>query len=447
MGRQPEGFLYGTEYTSEDINRALQTENPWEIVPSRDQEGHGTFLAGVACGNEDAEREFSGVAPLAAISVVKCKQAKENLRAYYGISTDEACFMENDIMLGIRYLARIAYVTKRPMVVCLGVGTSMGSHYRGGPLGELLQNYGDLRGFIVVTAGGNEGNTSHHYHSERLPAQEDTEVELRVGEREQGFTTELWCDAPGLCSVALISPSGEYSGRTYPRIGEKREIRFLLENTTVNIEYLLVSFESGDECVRIRFHNPEVGIWRIRVFNETDLPSQFDMWLPIQNFLSQGTYFLRPDPDITLCEPSNNAQIITASYYNGANRSVVVDASRGYNRRGEIKPDIAAPGVQIYGPLPRQGDFFPQDEEERFASARYGYRSGSSTAAAVTAGAGILMAEWGLLKGNDPNLDSVGVQKYLIRGANRTGRSFPNREWGYGTLDLYGVFEGLRPKL
>ena len=446
VGRLPEELLYGTEYTREDINLALQSENPWDIVPSRDTEGHGTFLAGVACGNENESLDFAGVAPLAGLVVVKCKQAKKNLRDFYRIGGDAPCFAESDIMLGIRYLARVAYRTRMPMVVCLGMGTNMGSHYRGGALGNIMQSFGDIRGFVMVTAGGNEGNASHHYRSETIAAREEVEVELRVDSQEEGFTTELWCGAPGLCSVALISPSGEYSGKTYARLGERQQINFLLENTAVNIEYLLVSFESGDECIRIRFQNPQEGIWRIRVFNETDLSVDFNMWLPTRDFIREGTYFIRPDPNITLCEPSNNPQLICVTDYNSADRSVVVDASRGFNRKGEIRPDFAAPGVSIFGPLPRLGNVYPSTEEERLETARYGYRSGSSAATAVAAGAAVLLLEWGAVKGNDITLDSVGVQKYLVRGANRTGRVFPNREWGFGTLDLYGVFENLRPR-
>lgn len=441
-GGLPEELSYGTEYGREAINRALQSANPYDIVPSRDTEGHGTFMAGVACGNEDAAQEFSGIAPLAELVVVKCKAAKRNIRDYYGIDPDVPCFMENDIMLGIRYLARIAYRRRKPMVVCIGMGTSLGSHYRGGALGQIAQSYGDLRGFVVVAAGGNEGNESHHYHQEQLAARGETEVELRVDPAETGFTTELWCKAPGLCSVALISPGGEFSGRIYARVGERQMIRFLLEKTVVYIDYLLVSFESGDECIRLRFFGPEEGIWRFRVYNETDIPAQFDMWLPIREFINDGTYFLRPDPNTTLCDPSNNLQIITVSYYDGANRSVAAQASRGFNVRGEIAPDIAAPGINIYGPAPEPGNVAAGPDRP----ARYVSRSGSSAAAAVTAGAAILLVEWGIVKGNDINMDTVGVQKYLIRGANRDGRRFPNEEWGYGTLDLYGAFEAIRPK-
>lgn len=446
-GRMPQEFGYGTEYTRDEINAALQAENPWEVLPSRDEDGHGTFLTGVACGNENDENGFSGIAPLAGIVVVKCKPAKQNLKDYYRIDTDAPCFMESDIMLGIRYLIRAAYYNKMPVIVCLAMGTNQGSHNLGGALGAALHRFGELRGIGIVTAGGNEANVSHHYHEALLEGRAETEVELRVASGEFGFTMELWCDAPSLCSLALVSPSGEYSGRTYARLGERQQINFRLDNTVVDIEYFLVSFESGDECIRVRFKNPVEGIWRIRIFNETDLPMNFDIWLPMRELIPEGTYFLRADPDITLCEPSNNPDLICATYYNGNGRSVVADSSRGYNRKGVIRPDIATVGENIFGPLPRLGKVYPKEEEERLETARYGFRSGSSEAAAVTAGASILLMEWGLLRGNEIGMNTLSLQKYLIRGANRTGRIFPNREWGYGTLDLYGSFEWFRPTL
>ena len=47
-GNNPEGFLYGSEYTQNQINQALQSDYPYDVVPSRDTVGHGTFLASVA---------------------------------------------------------------------------------------------------------------------------------------------------------------------------------------------------------------------------------------------------------------------------------------------------------------------------------------------------------------------------------------------------------------
>lgn len=54
---------YGTEFTREQINEALNHENPFEIVPSKDTIGHGTQLAGIAAGNRQSADAFSGMAP------------------------------------------------------------------------------------------------------------------------------------------------------------------------------------------------------------------------------------------------------------------------------------------------------------------------------------------------------------------------------------------------
>lgn len=446
LGRTPEGFDFGTEYTKEEISAAINSDNPWEIVPSRDMEGHGTFLAGVACGNQIEEEEFSGVAPLSSICVVKCKEAKQNLKDYYRIFTEKPCYAESDIMLGIRYLWNQAVQRQMSIVICIGMGTNQGGHNRGGVLGEMLQYYGDYRGTFVVTSVGNEANASHHFRSEMVMPNESTEVELRVGAGEAGFTMELWGNAPELYSVGLISPSGEYSGRTTPRLGERDTIQFLLEQTTVDIEYLVVSYESGDECIRIRFLNPGEGIWRIRVFNENALPGMFHIWLPIRNFISDSTYFLQANPDTTICDPANNVGLISIAYYQSANNSIVSESGRGFARDGQIRPDIASPGIEVFGPLPAIGDLAGLTPEERSRRARYGYLSGSSMACAVTAGAVALLVEWGFVRRNDISMDTVTVQKYLIRGADRNGMTAPNRTWGSGTLDLFGVFDALRPK-
>ena len=52
--------LYGTQYTAEEINLALNSDNPASIVPTRDENGHGTFLASIAAGNRDERAGFPG---------------------------------------------------------------------------------------------------------------------------------------------------------------------------------------------------------------------------------------------------------------------------------------------------------------------------------------------------------------------------------------------------
>lgn len=441
----PDGFDYGREYTAADINEALASDDPWSVVPSRDTNGHGTFMAGVACGNRDESREFTGVAPLASICMVKCKEAKQILRDYYQVQGDEPCYAENDIMLAVRYLWNQSIKSRLSLVICLGLGTNQGGHTAGGVLGGMLQYFGSYLGTCIVAAAGNEANVSHHYRSAGVEPESSEDVELLIGPGKGGFSMELWSDTPNLYSVGLISPSGEYSGKTIARLGEKRTVPFLLEQTTVDIEYLLISNESGDECVRLTFVNPQEGIWRLRVFNDRKQKGDFHIWLPLRNFITDGTYFLQADPDITICDPANNTGVITVAHYDGRTQGIAAEASRGYNRLGLVRPDIAAPGVNVLGPLPGIGnnDMSP---EERLEAARYGYQSGSSVAAAVTAGTAALLLEWGNVRRNDLSMNTVTIQKYLIQGANPAGRETPNRSWGNGLLDLFGVFDFLRPK-
>ena len=60
-GSPPDGFLLGREYSKADIDAALASEDPYALVPERDENGHGTFMASVAAGKET--EDFSGAAP------------------------------------------------------------------------------------------------------------------------------------------------------------------------------------------------------------------------------------------------------------------------------------------------------------------------------------------------------------------------------------------------
>ena len=73
-GNEDEQVPYGKVFTGEEINQALLSENPQEIVPSLDENGHGTAMAGLAAGNFVPTENFSGAAPKATIIVVKLKQ-------------------------------------------------------------------------------------------------------------------------------------------------------------------------------------------------------------------------------------------------------------------------------------------------------------------------------------------------------------------------------------
>ena len=72
-GNLPDGFEYGSEYTQEDINEALRSDNPLQVVPSTDTNGHGSKMAAIAAGSSIENGSFLGAAPDSQIVVVKLK--------------------------------------------------------------------------------------------------------------------------------------------------------------------------------------------------------------------------------------------------------------------------------------------------------------------------------------------------------------------------------------
>ncbi|HIT65599.1 MAG TPA: S8 family peptidase [Candidatus Ventrimonas merdavium] len=436
VGFQP---FYGSVYDKEAIDQALYAEDPFQIVPSRDTDGHGTFLAGVAAGGVLTEpAEFSGAAPEAVLAVVKLKPAKAYLRDFFLIPPDVPAYQENDIMAGISWLLGVANQRQLPLVICLGLGTSQGSHDGTSPLSLQLQALFGTRGLAVSVGAGNEAGLHHHYLGSIAQDQDHEDVELRVAQGDPGFCMELWARGPELYTVGFISPSGETIERIPLVLGQETQISFRLDQTRLTLIYEPYESGSGSQLVFFRFQDPAPGIWRIRVYPNLPGNGQFHIWLPMDGFVAKDTIFLRPDPDTTITDPGNALMPLTVAAYDHRNNSIYIHSSRGYNRLGLQKPDLAAPGVEVQGPgLPPAAGILAEPVLTR--------RTGTSVAAAIAAGAMAGIFSWGFTEKNDESLTGTSVKALLIRGADRNPSfSYPNRQWGYGTLDLYQSFLRLR---
>lgn len=429
-GTPPQGILYGSVYRREEIDRALLSDNPYELVPSRDENGHGTFLAGVAAGGEDVRADFIGAVPEASIAVVKLKEAKQYLKDFYFIPDGVPVYQENDIMLAVSYLNGLAMIYDMPLVICLGVGSSMGNHGRTGAVSTYLNYICGRRKRCVVAAAGNEANARRHFQGELSAGMNYEDVQINVEQDMRGFYVELWAKAPELYAVAVISPTGEQIPRVPVRAGASLEFRFVFEQTTVSVDCWSEPRETASQLVYLRFKEPKQGIWIVRVFPQNVITGNYHMWLPMQQMTDGEVFFLRSNPDMTITDPGSATQVITPGGYNAANEALYLNSGRGYTIDGEVKPDFVAPAVEVYGPGLRQN---------------YVTYTGTSAAAAVTAGACAQIMQWGFVELNEPRLSNAGIKNMLIRGADRDNeRSYPNREWGYGTLDVYQAFLNLR---
>lgn len=431
-GTPPEGFLYGTEYGREDINRALQAENPYTIVPSRDENGHGTAMAAVAAGsNVRTGNVYLGAAPEADIVVVKLKECKPYLREFWMVKDNVPAYQENDIMLAVKYCDSFAVPFTRPMVICLGMGTNMGDHTGSSALARYLNTIAIKRSRAVVVCGGNEGNAAHHFHGQLEQRGSGGGVssggtggalsggiagvqnaEVRVGEGVTGFSLELWGKLPDVLTVSVRTPGGETVPDVRLNLRQSITYGFIYERSRLIVDSFLVEASSGEQLLLFRLQDPTPGIWTFQVAaTGSTYNGEFDMWLPIRQFLSGEVYFLSPSPYITLTEPSMARDILSVSTYNAENNSFYVESGRGFARDGAIKPDLAAPGVNVSTPTGRS--------------------TGSSLAAAITAGAVAQFLQWAVVERNNEYAEGREIKSFLIRGASRDpGIVYPSREWG-----------------
>ena len=225
----------GMTYTKEQIDDALKSQTPLNLVPSIDTNGHGTALASIAVGSRDEAAGFTGAVPNAYIGVVKLKPAKRYLRDFFLIREDADAFQESDIMLGITYLFTLARRYATPLVICLGVGTNMGDHVGRSNLEIMLNEMSSFNGTCFVTAAGNETGFGHHYRGTTTPSNNVHKVELLVGENETGFSMELWAQNIGVYTIGFISPTGQVIQGLPARSEEAETLNFLVEGTEITV--------------------------------------------------------------------------------------------------------------------------------------------------------------------------------------------------------------------
>ena len=418
---------YGRLFRKNDIDQALAFEDPFSVVPSRDTNGHGTALAGIAAGNMVPGENFTGAAPEATLIIIKVKPAKQYLRNFYLYPPDAEVFQENDVMMAIAYAISWAKKLEMPLSICLGIGSSQGAHLGTNALSQYVDYVANFSQVSVSVAAGNEGNTRNHSTGIFSQGREQVVTELRVAEREQGFTMEFWGEPPEIYGLSIQSPTGEILEVSSSIGSRTQELSFVFVETKVYVNYILIERQTGYSLVYIRFFHPASGIWKIFTQARNRQNVQFHIWLPVEGLISQDTYFLEPSPYTTVTAPGDARNSITATAYQHRDGSIYIAAGRGYTPDGMITPHLAAPGVNVKVPLVRGG---------------FGTRSGTSISAAQMSGIAALLFEWAIIRDNQPFFTGSSVKYYLQRGARREeNMQYPNPEWGYGKVDLYHTFE------
>jgi subtilisin family serine protease len=427
-GPPPEGFYLGTEYTNEQINEALRAEDPYQIVPQKDESGHGTFLASVAAGNDSGD--FLGAAPDADLIVVKLRKARPFYLNWFTVPPEQQnAYESTSVMVGVEYIVKKARQLNRPVVICIGLGTNFGAHDGFSIFEEYLSNIANLKGVCICTAVGNESQARHHTQGVIAEKGATHNIDLKVGENAGNIAIGIWNTISDKISLSVRSPTGEMVGRVPSKPGAVSSSKLILEKSIVQVEYYFPYESTGSQLSVVNIYNATPGIWTITLYGDIILNGTFHAWLPLTGFVSPTVEFLSATPYYTVTCPSTMFGSISCGAYDDTTGSLFSDSSWGPTRLDRMAPDLVAPGVQV-------GGIYPSGP---------GSMSGTSVAAAITAGACALMMQWGIVEKNDVALSTYQIRAYLIRGCNRSPTMiYPNTQWGYGTLNLIQTFNLMR---
>ena len=417
-GNPPEGYATGTEYTNEEINEALSlsVQEGRRLVPSEDGSGHGTAVLGVAAGSDFSRGAVNrGVAYESDLLVVKM-----------GIPRQDSFPRTTELMQGVDYLVRQAIRLGRPIALNLSFGNNYGSHRGDSLLETYLDNVSGMGKNVICVGMGNNGNDALHTGGMLSPG-EIQEIELGVGAFEPTLNVQLWKNYEDEMEIYLEHPAGERVGPLFETLGAQR---WRAGNTKLLIYYgkpapyhvtqeIYVDFLPQDE----KTPYVDSGVWKIILAARNIKNGEYFLWLPGGKTLNPGTAFYLPRPQGTLTIPATARRVISVGAYDARQNTYADFSGRGCRALPYPKPDLAAPGVDIYAPRPGGG---------------YAAFTGTSFSTPFVTGAAALLMEWGIIRRNDPYLYGEKLKAYLRRGAKalQGSEKLPNDLIGWGRLCL-----------
>ncbi len=411
----PKGYAVGAEYTSGQINEALgrsTLNDRRQIVPSQDTSGHGTAVAGVAAGNgRNSNGQYAGAAPKSNLLVVKL-----------GNPVKDGFPRTTELMQGIDYVVRKALELQMPVAVNISFGNTYGSHDGSSLLERFIDDISNIWKSCICIGSGNEAASAGHTSGIMRMGREEI-IQLAVQSSQPAISIQIWKEYTDIVDISLMTPAGVTIGPIQEILGPQR---FSVGQTEILLYYGEPSPYSTAQEIFIDMLPKETyvasGVWRLILNPRKVVSGAYELWLPSENVLNQGTGFLFPTDQTTLTIPSTAGRVVTVGAYNALTFAYADFSGRGYTRGANlVKPDIVAPGVDVTAAAIGGG---------------YAQFTGTSFAVPFVTGGAALMMEWGIVRNNDPYLYGEKVKAYLRRGARELPgfTEYPNPQVGYGAL-------------
>lgn len=444
----PARFGHGVEYDRAAIDAALSGINPdpFASVRHKPEAGsHGTHVAGTAAGNGRSgdpaypAGQFIGVAPGATIIFVHPNTADLTTTFTDSVHVAEA----------VAYIFEKAGELGMPCVINMSLGQNGGSHDGESLVERAIDRLLEQPGRAMTIAAGNEHIFRGHA-SGRLALGQTRALRWKFGGEMPipgGGATgsgvditpnemEIWYSSRDLFRVRVLDPDGNATSFVAPGETESQSFpsgdeifidseRFSVLNGDARI-YLEVSRNAG---------SLKRGEWQIELEAVEVADGRFDAWIErdarrrSNNFADQS-FFVGTDFDgvRTLGTPSTGRRSLAVANYDHATESPSDSSGRGATRDGREKPEVAAPGTNIFSSGALGGRLVPSGGGQRFPMRVR--MSGTSMASPHVAGIVALLFE------RDARLTADQARKILIAAARPPAGVVPfDAAWGFGKVD------------
>lgn len=427
----PFGAVYNKTKINDAINASREGSSPYDIVPTIDDIGHGTNMAGII-GATGKNQDLKGVAFDCNFIVVKL------IRDYsYEVQfpeTNVPVYNITAIYAAIEYLYEYILASNKPMVIYMPLGSTLGNHKGGGVLEQFIGDISTSNGLVVVVPTGNQRDTGGHASgtvAEIVGVQQQAVgiIEFSAAPEQKNIWVQIWADVPNSFSMEVVSPSGEGTGIMTLLINYTITHTFIFEKTSLKVNYYFPEETTGDELIRLRFYNLQPGIWRLRLYANYVGNGKYNAWLPQRGLTVGDTRFSSSDPYGTITNPGNSEYTVTVAAYDQSNNELVDYSGMAFLESYVNKIDVAAGGINALTTAPGN---------------KTAVVSGTSVSAAVVSGVCAMMFQWGIVNGNNPYMYAETLKAYLAKGGvPRSGDLTPSPYWGYGILNVPKIFENI----
>lgn len=457
----PQPYGYGKEFVGGQIDTSTEhRDSPF---------GHGTHVAGTACGNGNALNNYKGVAPGADMIVVKMN-----------LSTTDENFLSS-LVDAVDYIYRKAALTNQPAVINVSLGTYYGTHDARDIQAQAIENIITAQnGRALVCAAGNAGLAPIH-----------------LGYQPNSDTSMTWFQYSGSSIYTIIcGDSGNFENIHFAfGLDRVRPDYKLLANTnftnviqnlgvlikdtlysatgnrlgivwsygdytygTYSMEYIIFP----DSSFNVVGADTSRYLWRLQSTGN----GKIDAWsfnmifdnLPDSVLFPPIRYYKKPDTEQTIVSSFTcSDKVITVgaytnrNYYTNANFTVTsfptlqpgeiwAQSSIGPTRDNRIKPDVTAPGDLLLSCATKEElpILIALEPGKVAAGKKHKRSSGTSMSSPVVCGIGALYFQ------RYPNASWLDLKNALITCADQdayTGTALPDATWGYGKANAYSVIK------